>query len=490
MKLLLIARRWGGCSTALLLLSAVQAAVTVDGTRTAATEPEYAERTVQTTATNWGAGNALANLHTAQVGADLSVFIGGRASGNAILLFIDSRAGGPSFISNNQITTGGSAGDREKINHLGTSTTAGLTFETGFNPDYALRIYGDGAGTAAFVNRYDLQAGTTAYVGDSVSVTPAASGFVKEIRTLWADVATPSSGVVKGVEMKLSLAALGVPTGTQTVKLMAVLVNADSDYGSDQVLASRASTTDIGTSINSINFQSESGTQTLAFSVAGPPPRDVVFSVNMNAEIAKGNFNPATSLAKVLFFSGVASPTPGQLALTDPDADGIYTGSLAVSGAEGSAFGEYKFFNTKSGAPNFGYEYGDNRNFNLGPDSVTQTLPTVIFRPNSFSLWAASYAGGQPASQDYDRDGTANGVEYFMGQTGSSFTRNPQVVDGSISWPHDSNATGVTYKVKISENLATWTDVTADTFDVDGSLLYFVPMAMPALFVRLEVVAP
>ena len=491
MKSLSIQQRLGGWITALILISATpqaHAVVTVDGTRNAGTETEYAERAVQATTTNWGSGNALANLHTAQVGSDLSIFIGGKAQTNAIILFIDSKAGGPSFIPNNQITTGG---EENTINNLGSSPTAGLTFETGFNPDYAIRIYGDATSTGAFVNRYDLQTGSRSYVGESVTSSPSASGFIKEIRTIWTDVSAPLSGVVNGVEMKLSLAALGVPTGTQTVKLMAILVNGDSSYGSNQVLASRTSSNaDIGTGINAIDFQAESGTQTLSIPVTGPPPRDVTFSVNMNDEIAKGNFIPGSSTTKVLFFTGVASPAPGQLILTDPDADGIYTGSLSVTGAEGSAFGQYKFFNTKPGAPNFGYEYGDDRNFNLGPDGTTQTLPTVTFRPNSYSLWAGYFVGGQSGNQDYDGDGLKNSVEYFMGQTGASFTANPQVVAGVISWPHDPAAIGVTYKVESSEDLIHWTNVTLNASDSGGFLTYTLPTSTPTLFVRLVVETP
>ncbi len=102
------------------------------------------------------------------------MFIGGRAKSNAIILFIDSKAGGPAFIRNNQITSGG---EENTLNNLGSSPTAGLTFKAGFNPDYAIRIYGDSAGTGAFINSYDLQAGSRSCVGESVNAT-VASGFV------------------------------------------------------------------------------------------------------------------------------------------------------------------------------------------------------------------------------------------------------------------------------------------------------------------------
>jgi hypothetical protein len=56
-----------------------------------------------------------------------------------------------------------------------------------------------------------------------------------------------------------------------------------------------------------------------------------------------------------------------------------------------------------------------------------------------------------------------------------------------ITWPHSAAATGATYKVFTSENLSTWTDVTAATTDLDGKVEYIVPTTTPSLFVRLEV---
>ena len=57
---------------------------------------------------------------------------------------------------------------------------------------------------------------------------------------------------------------------------------------------------------------------------------------------------------KVLFFSGGASPTPGEIFLTDDNADDIHTGTLVTPGTDGDSFGEYKYFNTRGGTPNSG----------------------------------------------------------------------------------------------------------------------------------------
>jgi hypothetical protein len=726
MKLKSIRNIFGGYGTALMITAAMPAAlaeVTVDGTRDSS-DTGYIEKAVQTTTTNWGAGNAIANLHTVQDGSSLAVFIGGKASDNAIILFIDSKAGGLTAISNNTITSGG---EEYTINRLSRPSTTGLEFETGFTPDYAIRIWGNSSGTEAHVNRYDLQAGTRAYVGQTVAANAAASGIVSEVRTLWTDTTTPLEGVVNGVEMKLSLAALGVPNGAaQPVKLMAMLVNGGSSYGSNQVLGSRTSTTDIGGNggdgtLNPINFETEDGIQTISLTVdntdtdgdginndddtdddddglldihengggvyvsptqtgtnplikdtdgdtypdgdevnstlgypsnpnipnynsmavpgnfttpqwkedgsagnamtqagtsltdqyvwkldyrfitAGPiaykfaangsytaswgdggndinaaiqatgfhtflfnnasltrllvrttfadpaaylaaygltagtdadgdgilneseftantdptaadsdgdglndavdpspllASRDIMFSVDMTVQEALGYFKPATGNVVVKFFSGVMSGQP-DLALTEVGDTGIYTGTLSgVTGPVGTSFGNYKFFNTTPSAPNSGYEESDNRTFDLGDVNTLQTLDTVYFNNNSslpkeYSAWAGANAGGQSADLDYDGDGVANGVEYFMGQTGSSFTANPQPVAGVVTWPRDPGATGVTFRVWSSDNLSAWTDVTgsADTSS-PNSVKYTLPPGNPRIFIRLEVEVP
>ena len=318
----------------------------------------------QGTVSNWNEGGheALANLHAVQDGNTLAVHLAariGRATptvlGRSILLFIDSKSGGRTFIPNNLINYGG---EENYINNLGTSSSVGMTFETGFTPDYAVRIYGDGA-TGAFVNLYDLNAGTRTEAGNAgVDAGVINKGFITPMKAnnlgtgSIAANTTAYAAANTGVEMKLSLSALGVPSGAQPVRLMALLVDTDSMYGSNQVLATRSSNSDIAYGINSINFGSEANTQYIPISVTGPASRNVVFSVNMNDEITNGNFTAGTDKVKVIFFSGVASPTPGEIFLTGPEPGNIYTGTLVTEGATAASFGNYKFFNTRFGAPN------------------------------------------------------------------------------------------------------------------------------------------
>lgn len=249
------------------LPSSFLSAATIDGIRDVG--DGYIELAVQGISTGWGSGNHLSKIAAIQDGSSLAVFLGGKPAGNAILLFIDSKAGGPSTISNTQIASGQQ--EPFTINNLGPSgADTGMTFETGFQPDYAVRIYGNGAGTEAHVNRYDLQAGTSSYVGQCSGTTlNPGTGFVTSISTIWTDLTSAQSAVINGVEMKLSLSQMGVPSASgQTVKMMAVLVNDSSSWGSNQVLGSPATPFgDIAGNINNIDFGTVGGVQTLSITV-------------------------------------------------------------------------------------------------------------------------------------------------------------------------------------------------------------------------------
>jgi autotransporter-associated beta strand protein len=108
--------------------------------------------------------------------------------------------------------------------------------------------------------------------------------------------------------------------------------------------------------------------------------------------------------------------------------------------------------------------------------------------PGGYNAWALTNAGGQAANLDFDNDGVLNGVEYFMGQTGSTFTPNPSVVGGKVTWPYDATTTGITYKVLSSTDLSSWAPVSPQPVPSGGTLEYILPTTGPKLFIRLEVV--
>lgn len=507
---------WGAISVLVIAttMSTANAAITVDGSRDGGMEAEYSQIALQTHTTNWGAGNALANMYAADTGKLLNLFIAGRANdvtGNAVILFIDSKAGGVSNITNNLIKSGGFESD---LNNLGVDGVSGLTFESGFVPDMAIRIFGTGA--EAYASYFDLQKQIRVDLGRVDNAT-ASHGAVTELRTTWTDVGVDSSfygASIDGVEMSLNMALLGVPEGTQDVKLMAILVNGDSTYGSNQALGSLDTSADMAGGVNTFNFETEPGTQTLTFSVDRPAllpgddedgdginndvdpfplaqTRDITFSVDMNVEAAKGDFTPPSSV-EVQFFSG-SQLALSTLTLTDPDLDLIYTGTQAdVEGFDGDSFGTYKFTTDDVENTNSGYEFGFDRTFNLGVAETTQVLNTVFFSDDAifdFGEWAAVNAGGQTAEEDFDKDGMPNGIEHFMGETGSSFTPNPQAIAGVVTWPRGPYVDPNGFSVWTTDDLTDdWDEVTesADVSD-PASVKFTLPTGTPTLFVRLQV---
>lgn len=494
------------------------AQVAVDGVRTAG--EGYSELAVQSHATEWGVSNSLANLHTEQTTKLLNLFVAGRVDGNAMIVFVDSKAGGVSFIGNTLIQSGGFESD---INNLGTSETSGMTFEPGFEPDYAIRVFG--AGTEAYASLYDLQKRFRVDLGrvDTSGGSLGSHGAVAGIRAEWEDVNTADhAAAAKGVEISLNMALLGVPEGVQDVRLMAMIVNGPSDFGSNQVLGSLDTNAVMGAGVNTVDFGTDHATtQTLTVAVDRPAlvagddedgdgttndvdpfplvqTRDIVFSVNMAVQEAKGLFTPGSSV-QVQFFSGSQAPL-STLTLIDPEADLIYTGTLSDAGGfEGESFGTYKFITNDPNSPNGGYEFGFDRTFTLGAADVADTRGTVFFSNDDqfplqgFAAWSAANAGGGAFNEDFDGDGVANGVEYFFGETGSSFTATPAPDNGVISWPRDPDAAGTTFRVLTSETLAmdSWVDATGDADTSDPNFVkYTLPSGTTApgkLFVRLEV---
>ncbi|MCF7675238.1 MAG: Ig-like domain repeat protein [Akkermansiaceae bacterium] len=100
--------------------------------------------------------------------------------------------------------------------------------------------------------------------------------------------------------------------------------------------------------------------------------------------------------------------------------------------------------------------------------------------------WAATYAGGQAANQDYNHDGVQNGIAYFMGENG--LTTNPGVVAGKVSW---KKAVNEAYAVKVSTDLETWVAAPGGSVaEVGGYVVYTLPYNVPRSFVRLEVIVP
>ncbi|MCF7730617.1 MAG: carboxypeptidase regulatory-like domain-containing protein [Akkermansiaceae bacterium] len=116
--------------------------------------------------------------------------------------------------------------------------------------------------------------------------------------------------------------------------------------------------------------------------------------------------------------------------------------------------------------------------------SGTITLTYDLVGGSTYTSWAADHAGGETPDLDFNHDGVANGVAYFMGMNG--LATHPGLVSGTVTWPHVNEVTS--YEVQTSINLADWTPVapTTDT-GLGGVITYELPTGQGKVFCRLVV---
>ncbi len=103
---------------------------------------------------------------------------------------------------------------------------------------------------------------------------------------------------------------------------------------------------------------------------------------------------------------------------------------------------------------------------------------------SGYASWATQNAGGGAANEDYNQDGVANGVAYFMGMNG--LATNPGVIDGKVTWPHVG--TVASFEVQVSDNLSTWQTATSGVDLSDpGKVVFTLPTGAERKFCRLVV---
>lgn len=194
-------------------------------------------------------------------------------------------------------------------------------------------------------------------------------------------------------------------------------------------------------------------------------------------------------------YAGATSVTGGTLQCDVPDALG--SGALSIN--SGGAKLNLNYVGTKTvasltlggvaqTAPG---TYGSVASLANFPDDTYftpgSTGTVTLGGASGFTTWADANAPGQTPAQDHDNDGVENGIEYFMGETGSSFTALPGL-DGTntVTWPMISNYDG-TYEVQTSPDLSNWTNVDPRPEPSGGNLSYLLPTGLGKQFVRLLV---
>ena len=168
---------------------------------------------------------------------------------------------------------------------------------------------------------------------------------------------------------------------------------------------------------------------------------------------------------------------------------GVFGGDVDITLANGASVVSaqtFAFPSITANAVKFTITSGTSGNY-VGLSEVKfSAIPEPV--SSGFATWAAANgATGQTPDQDHDNDGVENGIEYFMGQTGSSFTAMPGLDEfNTITWPASATYEG-TYEVQTSPDLVTWTNVDPKPLPSDGNLSYLLPTGLGKQFVRLLV---
>jgi hypothetical protein len=118
----------------------------------------------------------------------------------------------------------------------------------------------------------------------------------------------------------------------------------------------------------------------------------------------------------------------------------------------------------------------------------------ILTAGGGYAAWAAANAPGQTMAMDHDEDGVPNGIEYFMGESGSGFTAMPAPdASRTVSWTKDAAYTGAygsDYLVETSTNLINWEPVPVGEVTIGDTVDHTIPAGDPARFARLKVTGP
>ncbi len=247
--------------------------IIVDGTRDATLYGPA--RAVQTNTTGFGNSNTgqAGTANGSELDAAYSYISGGylyvmlagnlETNTNKLVLFFDTSVPGgqQTYLASNPTVDFGNSGN-----------LAGLQFDAGFKPEYLLSINQGGSNVYANFLTMDGSGGNGQYLTPSVNDLTApldfGGGVLGEISinnsntagVSGAAVGSPAA-VTTGVELRIPLAALGSPSPTAPIRVMAMIASGDYSFLSNQFLGAVAGGTANLGNPNAANLSTATGQQ-------------------------------------------------------------------------------------------------------------------------------------------------------------------------------------------------------------------------------------
>ena len=378
-----------------------------------------------------------------------------------LLLGNAAGAGSAAIILAGGTTLGASANNLTVANTINVTGTASL----GQNANNALTLTGPLTGSGTLQNKTTTSSPNLFIKGDlsGFTGTLAFTNANSNTSALWRfgatggatiDLSNATVNLISGPSANVSLGFIDAITVANTMKIGA-LTGGGTFQGSFNGTANVFNILEVGNLNTSSTFSGVLGRSTnnmLQLSLTKVGTGTLTLT---GTNIHTGD---TTVNAGVLAVDGDAIPNANKLVVNGGKVDPM--GATEVVGT--LYFGAVQQASGTWGASGSGATHIDNTHF-TGTGVVNVTTG-----PAGYSSWADLYAPGQTMDQDHDNDGVKNGIEYFMGQTGSTFTASPAAVSGTVTWPMGANYTGVygtDYEVQSSTDLVIWAQVPAGTGD-------------------------